>query len=304
MIPVAQAAQPLSFWQAEPGSTRMWLLILAAVVVGFLVVAALLRAPTRARPVIVSTVTFLGGLYFVLHFLWPTAQDYSPDEVPRNAVEGFSFWLQGTLPSVTAFAQSLGAMLLGIGIYSLLSIHLGRLLKRQKDWFFSLVFTLSMAAMILFGYWDWISRLTPEGARAAAETPSVFPHFAKDLLFGGLFINMDAVMFSIIAFFIFSAAYRAFRIRSVESTILLGTALIVMLGLMGGVVVSQDSLLNSIAQPGESVIVDSLRLPTIRSWIQDNLQSPSIRAMEFGLAIGGLAMALRLWLSIEKGVSH
>jgi hypothetical protein len=111
-------------------------------------------------------------------------------------------------------------------------------------------------------------------------------------------------MFSIIAFFIFSAAYRAFRIRSIESTILLGTALIVMLGLMGGVVVGQDSLLNSIAQPGESVIVDSLRLPTIRSWIQDNLQSPSIRAMEFGLAIGGLAMALRLWLSIEKGVSH
>jgi hypothetical protein len=162
-----------------------------------------------------------------------------------------------------------------------------------------------MVLYIAFGYWDWWSRLGP-GDKAVTAHPAIFPNFAKDFLFDGLFINLDAVMYSMIAFFIFSAAYRSFRLRSAEASILLGTALLVMLSLMGGVLVGWDRVIDAFGGGGHGAaagFMENLRLVAIKDWVQNYLQSPSIRAVEFGLAVGGLAMQLRLWLSIEKGVS-
>ena len=77
-----------------------------------------------------------------------------------------------------------------------------------------------------------------------------------------------------------------------------------MLALMGAVTVGLDSLVDGLKGHAPDWIVDNVKLTAIKNWVQDTLQSPGIRAMEFGLAIGALAMSLRLWLSIEKGVSH
>lgn len=288
------------------GSPQLIAWIVIALVVSCGVVAGLFFAPKSIRRPIVVTATFLAGFYFVLKWLWPAAQDYSEKEVPRGFVERVSFNIEYLLPFVSNFTQVLAALLLGLGISSLLRIHFTQLFKKHRDWFFSLTLILSMVAMVVFGFWDWSTRMGPGADDRIAESPGL-PNFAKDILFDGLLINLDAAMFSIIAFFIFSAAYRAFRIRSIESTILLSVALIVMLSLMGAVVGLWDDQVNNLAKatganPGG--IVDNLRLTTIKSWIQDTLQIPSIRAMDLGLGVGGLAMSLRLWLSIEKGVSN
>jgi hypothetical protein len=44
-------------------------------------------------------------------------------------------------------------------------------------------------------------------------------------------------------------------------------------------------------------------LPTIANWVLAQLNAPAQRAIEFGVGIGGLAMAIRLWLSLERGVT-
>jgi hypothetical protein len=113
--------------------------------------------------------------------------------------------------------------------------------------------------------------------------------------------QMDAAMFSLIAFFILSAAYRAFRARSVEATVLLMAALIVILSLMGALSSLWGSGVDVIAGKNHpNSFVENFQLATIAKWIKDTLQTSSIRGLDFGVGIGLLAMALRLWLSLEQ----
>jgi hypothetical protein len=106
--------------------------------------------------------------------------------------------------------------------------------------------------------------------------------------------SLDATMFSIIAFYIVSAAYRAFRIRSTEATILLVSAAIIMLG---QVAIGQ-AITNGIPNEG---LTANFRVENLANWILKKVNSPAIMAIDFGLGVGGLATALRLWLSLERG---
>lgn len=301
MIPLAQLP-PDTFWNAPHGSTELWGKILFGLLIGIGLIFALMAAPTQLRRPIIVSLTFLSGLFYVAFWAFPSPIDRAPDSAPRNAVEGVSFWLADAQPLVATFANVIAAFLIGLGVYSLLRIHLRRLMKMQKDWFFSVVLLTSLVAMVVFGYWDWIQRRGPAGAEMSLGVGWGPAQYGKDILFDGLLQQMDAGMFSIVAFYILSAAYRAFRARSAEATILLTTALIVMLSLLGVVELAWNGAVDSLASNlgANEGIVQNLRLTEISGWIRSNLQTPSIRGIEFGVGIGLLAMGLRLWLSLEK----
>lgn len=289
LLAQAPATPEINFWNGQNGSSGLWLMIIIGLLLGFGLMIGLLFAPTRMRRPVVVTFTFLAGLFWMLQWLWPKAADSLTE--PTNATEGVAFWLKDSLPVVTDFANILTAFLLGLGIYSLVSIHGKRLIKKQTDWVFSGILLLSIVIMAVFGYADWLSRLG-DGAAKVELNPG-FWNQGRDLLFDGLLQQMDAAMFSLIAFFILSAAYRAFRIRSIESTILLTTALIVMVSIMGAVVF----MLDSAAAP----FSNNLKLSEIAGWITGSLQTPAIRAINFGVGVGALAMGIRLWLSLDRG---
>src|SRR5207248_3322154 len=102
-------------------------------------------------------------------------------------------------------------------------------------------------------------------------------------------------MFSLIAFYILSAAYRAFRMRSVEATILLGTALIVMLSVMGAVQTPVDDWVrHNLAGDNANSFMLNFQLSTIANWIKGTFQTSSLRGIEFGVGIGLMAMGLRI----------
>jgi hypothetical protein len=105
----------------------------------------------------------------------------------------------------------------------------------------------------------------------------------SQLIQDGFFVPLGASMFALLAFYIAGAAYRAFRVRSLEAALMMAAALIVILGQIpqGAAYLSED-------------------LPLVRKWLLDNISTPAFRAISFGAAIAGLAMAVRMWLSLER----
>jgi hypothetical protein len=293
---------PKTFWNAPNDSTELKIKIAIALLLGVGMLVGLLAAPPRLRRPIVGFFTFISGLYYFLLFVYPQPIGRNPEDVPRNTIESISFWISDAQPVIANFSNIISGFLLGLGVFSLLRIHLRKVARQQRDWPFSAVLLVSLVLMVFFGYWDWISRSTPAGS-SLPFVPSAawsLPQYGNDLLFNGLLQQMDATMFSLIAFYILSAAYRAFRARSVEATVLLLTAFVVMLSFMGAAQGAWDGLIGHLAGGNQNAPIQNLRLTAVYLWLRDTMQTPSIRGIDFGVGIGLLAMSLRLWLSLEK----
>jgi hypothetical protein len=102
-------------------------------------------------------------------------------------------------------------------------------------------------------------------------------------------------MFALIGFFIISASYRAFRIRSAEASLLMGAAVIVMLGQ----VTLGTAITNRLPLTG---FLSNFRLENLALYILTEINTPAMRGIYFGIGVGFLATSLRLWLSLERGV--
>ena len=289
---------PPSFWNAENGSGGLMIRILLMLVVGVGAIFGLMQAPANLRRPIVAFVTFISGLFYVLLYLWPVAISRNKGvDAPRNVVEHVGFWLDDAVPVVANFTSIVSGFLLGLGVYSLLRVHGRKLARRERDWAFSAVLIVSMALMVFFGYADWKQRLGEDGPLFDVRSNWNLVAYGRDFLFEGLLQQMDAAMFSVIAFYILSAAYRAFRVRTIEATILLAAAFIMIFSLMGSV---ENAWSNIVTGGHSGGFLDNLTLTEISSWIRKNVQTPAIRGIDFGVGIGALAMGLRLWLSLER----
>lgn len=101
-------------------------------------------------------------------------------------------------------------------------------------------------------------------------------------IYDHVFVPCNSTMFALLAFFIASAAFRAFRMRNVESGLLLGAAILVMLGLV---------------PIGRQI---SPMLPEIQEWIVDIPNNAGRRAIMMGAALGAIATGLRVILGLER----
>lgn len=285
-------------WSYPSGSSALFTGIAIAAVVSFALAFAISKAPPRVRPYIVGTVTFLAGLVYVLEWIWPRAQDRKPGEIPLNGTESVSFFLTDTVTAFKDLSNTLTAFLLLLGVFSLIRLHTTRVVKKQKDWSFSVVLLSCLFGIAAIGYWTFF--LEQKATTALPVDPNSTPFVLRDLLFDGLLQGMDATMFSLIAFYILSAAYRAFRIRSVEATILLTSALLAMMSLLGLADGLWNTAIDGMGGKDAGSFLNNLRFSEIAGFMTQSLQNPGIRAIQFGIGVGALAMGLRLWLSLEK----
>jgi hypothetical protein len=174
-----------------------------------------------------------------------------------------------------------GAFLLGL--FNLIQVNVPKIINRDRDWQYKVVMLGSLGLTLavglvwdghVFGYW------MPEGT-SHNESGNTY-----DFLFKYMFTPLNATMFALLAFYIASAAFRAFRARNAEATLLLLAACLVM--------VAQVPLGETLPFGlGEVVRV-------AKNWIMDVPNSAARRAIFIGAALGAIATGLRVILGIER----
>lgn len=251
---------------------ELWAYIIGAFVVGLGILFALSLTPKSLRKPFIAAITFVAGLFFALEFFWPVQT--SGELAGKNILTAY-------IKPVSAVTTILGAFALGLGLYSLVSIHGRAVARRRENWGFSALLLGAILAMAIPAIW-----------KEYDKSPYIAGFYK--IVYEGGFNALNATMFSIVAFYIVSAAYRAFRIRTVEAGILLASAVIIMVGQ-----VTLGQLLTAWA-PNEGLTAN-LRVENLSNWILTRVNSPAQLAISLGIGVGTLATALRLWLSLERG---
>ncbi len=101
-------------------------------------------------------------------------------------------------------------------------------------------------------------------------------------IYDHIFAPANSTMFALLAFFVASAAFRAFRARNAEAALLLLSAIVILIGR---------------APMGRAI---HPLLPEISDWILDIPNNAGRRAIMMGAAIGAIATALRIILGLER----
>jgi len=215
-------------------------------------------------------VVFSAGIYYVLEFFLP----------PK-----IFFWrnpLSDYLAPVGDFLLVISQFAIGVGILNLLKHHLQQVGQKKPGWMFSIALLLSFLVMLVVGFWNYYK---PNGW----STP-VF-----DILFNRLYMPLGSTVFSLLAFYLVTAAYRAFKIKTVEAGMLVLSACLVMLGQVP-VGIWLTSWLP------DTGTLSFLRMEHIVAWLLHIANTAGVRALMLGASIGAIAMALRVWLGIERGM--
>jgi peptidoglycan/LPS O-acetylase OafA/YrhL len=192
-------------------------------------------------------ITFVVGLFMVVQF-------FVPHKVGQDIYDALLAW-----------GRIIGAFALVLGVGSLFQRHLERIRRARPGWGYSVVTLASFALMVIVGI-GW-----------GKEEGSAF-----DWLFRNVQVPLDATMFSLLAFFMASAAYRSFRARTPEATLLMLAAVVVMLGRV---------------PVGEQLW---RQLPSVTEWIMRVPTVAAKRGIIFGVALGAIATSLRIILGLER----
>jgi hypothetical protein len=155
-----------------------------------------------------------------------------------------------------------------LGLINLVQVNLPKVLRRETDWGYKAVMLVALVATLIVGFAGGADRLNNGEA--------------YKWVFDFVFIPLNATMFALLAFYIASAAFRAFRARNIEATVLLVAAIVVMIGRV---------------PIGEAL---SERLPTLVNWLMEVPNTAARRAIFVGAALGAIATGIRIILGIER----
>ncbi|MED5268843.1 MAG: hypothetical protein VYE63_01420 [Candidatus Neomarinimicrobiota bacterium] len=259
---------------------------------------------------------------------------------------------------IASFAIFLGAL-------NLLKLQFLKVLKRQSGWQYSVVAIVSFFAVFIIGFFmrgafivdipatdvqetyftqksaeEAIVQLKDSGVDATITPAPWGAHIQTEgglfkWMFDNVFTPLSATMFALLAFYVASASYRAFRARNFEATLLLLAGIIIMIGrvpagglisswmimymlvLVLGIIVNtyfrhRQIVFGVVALGllGVTLLGSSMGwpidqpsvfyLPDLQEWIYSVPNLAGARAIMIGIGLGIIVTSLRYIFGLEK----
>jgi hypothetical protein len=177
-----------------------------------------------------------------------------------RSIDALGLYLVRTASVVAAFA-------LVLGMVNVLTVHFNKITHRDKGWLYSVVLLAALLVTLGIGF-------------LGGGPASVL--MQRDIFETWLF-PLEATLFSLLAFFVVAAIYRAFRVKSFESFWFVFFGIIVLLG-----------------QVPIGAVISNGWLPIIKDWVLDVPALAGARGVLLGVALGTVATGLRVLLGIDR----
>lgn len=175
------------------------------------------------------------------------------------------------------------AFILGGG--NLIKMHGDRVSRREAGWTYSLVTIIGFVFVLLVG----LTKLgNPNGFRGSSVTATgSWFYYAYEYVFK----PCTATMFALLAFYVASASFRAFRARNLEATILLLVAFIILLG---------RTFVGALLTSWLPQWLHFLTIPYLADKIMVVLNFAGNRAIMIGIALGIVSTSLKVIVGIDR----
>lgn len=157
----------------------------------------------------------------------------------------------------------IAAFALGLAAVSLIRIHSRKMIERRGEWYNSVLLVGGMLVTAVSGI------IGPDTA--------TFRFIFEDMI-----TPLGSAFYSMVTYYLLSAAYRTFRARSFEATALLLSGIIVMLG----------------SAPIGEVIWS--KFPVLADWIMQFPNLAGSRGVLVGAAVGTVGIGVRIILGIDR----
>ena len=217
-----------------------------------------------------------------------------------------------------------------LGCLNLLQLHIKKISQKKDNWQYSIFTLLGFFIMILFGF-------LVNGSNA-----ELGPHLKVEgsyfyWVYNYIYLPLGSTMFALLAFFVASASYRAFRIRNFEATLLLISGVLLMLGRVpiGSIIpwwtvafmyisfifavfaskikdkriFFSSFLIANIIVIGVGIFFKwsvaaplFLSIPSIQEWIMAVPATAGSRAIMIGIALGIVAQSFRIITGRERSI--
>ncbi len=180
-------------------------------------------------------------------------------------------FVQDRYNNILDWKQVVFGVTLILGVVSLFLYHWKKIERRSEGWGYSIVTMAGLLFMIVVAtFWG------------QSQGPYAW-------MFNHVQAPMQSTMFALLAFYVASASYRAFRARSFHAALLLTAGVIVMLGR-----VPLGDLI------GFHVGDHYFSLASVSAWVLDYPNLAAKRGVMIGVGLGMTATAIKIILGIER----
>ena len=174
----------------------------------------------------------------------------------------------GVAAQLQTWALVIQLMAIGLGAINLVMVHWRQINRKTEMRIYSAWFMVLFAFLLLLGLYKVVSGV------------ELYPY---TWVFSNVYVALGTTLYAITGFYIFSAAYRAFRARNIDAALLLIAGIFVLLA---------NAPIGEVIWGG---------FPLFGNWLNNYGQIPGMRIFTVVGALGLLAYGFRALIGKERG---